>query len=97
MNANVGEVISVAQCAYIFLRVSKRPEFDVIYSRFDVIYSLSASEKYHRAGWKIADLPKDAKAVVCDACQKPGHTRQTFRGLKGFLSGKENQDSFQDI
>ena len=37
MNANVGEVISVAQCAYIFLRVSKRPEFDVIYLRTEVL------------------------------------------------------------
>ena len=59
--------------------------------------ALSASEKYHRAGWKIADLPKDAKAVVCGACQKPGHSRQTCRGLKGFIAGKENQDIFQDI
>ena len=30
MNANTVEVISVAQCADIFLRVSKRPEFDGI-------------------------------------------------------------------
>ena len=37
MNANVEEVISVAQCADIFLRVSKRPEFDVIYSSKEVL------------------------------------------------------------
>ena len=49
--------------------------------------ALSASEKYHRAGWKIADLPKDAKAVVCGACRR----------MKGFLAGKESQDIFQDI
>ena len=37
MNADAEEVISVAQCADIFLRVSKRQEFDVIFSRKEAL------------------------------------------------------------
>ena len=99
-------------CRYI-LRVSRRPEFDVIYSRTNEIERQRATSIFHKRllpavswnrgrpkkarGWKIADLPKDAKAVVSGTCQKPGHTRQTCRGLKALLAGKENQNIFQDI
>ena len=37
MNANAEEVISVAQCANIFFRETKRLKFNVIYSRKEVL------------------------------------------------------------
>ena len=56
--------------------------------------ALSASEKYHRAGLKKANLPLDSKVVVCGICQQPGHNRRTCQRMKDFLADKTGQEMF---
>jgi hypothetical protein len=57
--------------------------------------ALSASEKYHRAGLKKANLPLDSKVVVCGICQQPGHNRRTCQRMQNFLADRAADDMFE--
>ena len=57
--------------------------------------ALSASERYHRAGLKKANLPLDSKVVVCGICQQPGHNMRTCPRMQNFLADRAGVDMFE--
>jgi hypothetical protein len=58
--------------------------------------ALSASEKYHQAGLKKANLAVDSKVVNCGICQQPGHNRRTCQRVKASLLNKDGQECLMD-